>query len=426
MIPKVSGVYYLYKISIRFYYFLIRIAAPFNSKAKDFIKAQGSGLKAQINYQDEGIKGKRVIWFHASSLGEYEQGLPLIEEWKARCPTDYVLLTFYSPSGYKNYNNNPAIDRVEYLPKDIPSHVKPFLDHFNPKKAIFIKYDIWPVLMRELKRRGIPSYLVSSVFRKGQLFFKWYGKWYLGILKMFKRIFVQDENSAKLLQSFGLDNYGVAGDTRIDRVIQRSAIPTPVKGIEEFCESKRVVIAGSSWPEEEDLLYRFITNGTNEEIKLILCPHDVGEKHLKSIRKKYGSNIISYTELIEYPEDGKSKSVLLIDRIGLLGDLYRYGHIAVIGGAFGMGLHNILEPAVFGLPVIFGPFYYNFIEAVELVKSGGGFSVRSYDEFYNVLSGLISYEDKLNSAGEGCRRYVENSRGATALIISCLLENNEQ
>lgn len=419
--------YFLYQISIRFYYFLIWVASGFNSRAKDFIKAgRQEGRKAEVGDKEKEKGEERVVWFHASSLGEYEQGLPVIEEWRARCPDDFILLTFYSPSGYKNYNDNPAIDQVEYLPKDLRSHIIPFLDHFQPGKAVFIKYDIWPVLMMELSKRNIPAYLITSVFRDKQAFFKWYGKWYLGILKLFSWISVQDKDSEDLLKNHGIENVNVTGDTRIDRVIKRADSVYPIEGIREFCGESRIIVAGSSWQEEEAFLYRFFREGLAGGYKLILCPHDVSGKHLNSIRIKFGSDLISYTDFILNSSNAKGKTVLLIDRIGLLASLYSYADIAIIGGAFGRGLHSILEPAAFGLPIIFGPSYHKFIEAVELVKSGGGFSVASYDEFSTVLSRLISDENTLLSAGKGCRKYIENNRGATALIISHLLENDQQ
>jgi 3-deoxy-D-manno-octulosonic-acid transferase len=280
--------------------------------------------------------------------------------------------------------------------------------------------------MNELSQRKIPSYLISSVFRKSQLFFRWYGAWYLDVLRKFNWISVQDQDSNRILGEFGIKNVSITGDTRIDRVIERSKQTIHIQGISEFLGNNQAIVAGSSWPQEEDLLLRFLKDGMDVNYKLILCPHDISEKHLDSIKNKFRPDIISYSELLIQGSQQRPERVLLIDRIGLLAGLYQYGRIAVIGGAFGKGLHNILEPAVFGLPVVFGPSYHKFVEAVDLVKFGGGFSVNTYETFRTVLRDLISDEDTLLRAGKGCRAYVEKNKGATALIISHLLEKDQQ
>ena len=411
--------YSLYKIGIRLYYFLIRLISPFSSRAAEWHR--GRKIQAKVA-MDKPPPGKPVTWFHASSLGEFEQGLPLIEKWREKKPDHFILLTFYSPSGYRMRKNFEGVDRVMFLPRDTVAEVKSFLDHFNPGTAVFIKYDIWPVLIRETARRRISLYLVSAIFREEQLFFRWYGRWYLSLLKSFTGIFVQDENSSRLLKGKGLHNVILSGDTRIDRVLTLAADSSVPEGIDRFTDGQKVLVAGSSWPKEEHFLRRFLAENPDTKVKIIIAPHDISQSHLDAIGKMFGDALVCYSRILEKPESAQGKKVLLIDRIGLLSRLYRVGDIAFIGGAFGAGLHNILEPAVFELAIVFGPYYHKFVEAVELVKSEAGFSVSSYDEFERIITILIRDQNTLSNAGKGCRRYVENHKGATSLIISHLLE----
>ncbi len=411
--------YFLYKISIRIYYFLIRLIAPIHPRAEEWVKGRNDQQKESFQKIPA---DQSVIWFHASSLGEFEQALPIIKEWKTKKPDDFILLTFYSPSGYKQIKNYSGIDRVMYLPRDITNEVRIFLDQFNPDRLLLIKYDIWPVLLKELANRKIPFYLVSAVFRPNQLFFKWYGHWYLSILKRFTGIFVQDQASAQLLKKNGVNQVMITGDTRIDRVADLASENYTIEGIDSFVGDNRIIRAGSSWQKEENFLNRFFSENKLPDVKLILAPHDVSSKHLTTIQKQFGSSLIFYSQLLTNPATGLNKKVLLIDRIGLLSKLYRYGQIAVIGGAFGAGLHNILEPAVFGIPIIFGPRFQKYIEAVELVRCKAGFSVKSYEEFQSILRLLLEDKNTLFNAGKGCRLYVDNSKGATSLIIRRLLE----
>ena len=412
--------YFLYKSGIRLYYFLIRIISPVNQKASAWLR----GRRAQSKEQWEKIPdGKPVIWFHASSLGEFEQGLPLIRKWKTEKPEYFILLSFFSPSGYNIRKAFDGADRVVYIPRDIPGEVRKFLGHYHPDIAVFIKYEIWPVALRELAARKAPCFLVSAVFRPGQLFFKWYGGWYLSLLRLFTGIFVQDDASLQLLADNGIGNAIVAGDTRVDRVLELSSGSSMIDGIDGFSTGTGIIIAGSSWPREEQMLHRFFSENAFRNFKLILAPHDISPGRLKSVESLFGDNLIRYGRLLDEPSAGINKKVLLIDRIGLLSSLYKYGDIAVIGGAFGMGLHNILEPAVFGLPVVFGPRYQSFMEAEEMVKAGAGFSVKSYAEFSRILKSLVEDNNARTKAGKASRSFVHKSKGATSLIISHLLEN---
>ena len=392
---------------------------PFSKKAAEWYRGRKTQGKIIL---DKIPEGRSVIWFHASSLGEYEQALPLIKRWKIEKPDNFILLTFFSPSGLNQLKDSTDVDRLMYIPRDISSEVCEFLDCFRPEQVIFVKNEIWPVLLKELVSREIPVFLVSSVFRKKQLFFKWYGSWYLSLLKLFTYIYVQDSSSGLLLENHGLNRVRVFGDTRIDRVVELAAEASAIEGIDQFTGESKIIIAGSSWPMEEKYLKRFFSENKLRGVKLILAPHDVSPKHLKAIKEQFGDILISYDKLLSEPTSAADKTVLLIDRIGLLSRLYSYGHIAVIGGAFGAGLHNVLEPAVFGLPVIFGPRFHKFIEAVALVSSNAGFSVNSYDDFNSILATFIKDKKTLSNAGRGCSQYVNNSKGATGLIISHLLE----
>ncbi len=396
---------------------------PFSKRAARWFR----GREAQKNSRFDIISENRsVVWFHASSLGEYEQGLPVIKKWQLERPDDFILLTFFSPSGYSIQKDNTQVDRVIYLPRERLSEIKPFLDAYNPSLAVFIKYEIWPVLLNELRDREIPTYLISAVFRKNQVFFKCYGKWYLSLLKNFDNIYVQDPESLQLLGSKGIRNAKVCGDTRIDRVVELLDQEKEILGIKEFKGDNRIIIAGSSWQLEESFLHKFFLRGLPDKYKIIIAPHDVEKKHLNAIKKQLGDSIITYTDLLKNQESGEERKILLIDRVGILSRIYRYGDIAFIGGGFGSGLHNILEPAVYGLPIIFGRRYKNFIEAIELIKTGGAVSVKSYVEFEDKIMSLINDENTLSTASKGCRDYVNKSKGASGLITSQLLEKVQQ
>ena len=409
----------LYKIGIEFYYLIISLLVPFNQRASAWFK----GRKNQKICRGQDIQiDQPVIWFHASSLGEFEQGKPVIRKWRLEKPGYFILLTFFSPSGYLIEKDNPEVDKVMYIPLERRRDIKFFLDSYHPRIAVFIKYEIWPIILDELYQRAIPSFLISSVFRKKQIFFKWYGSWYLSVLSKFSEIFVQDPSSYQLLISKGIRNVKIAGDSRIDRVLEIAEQNAEIEGIKEFAGDSRIIIAGSSWPTEEQYLNKFLRENSLERLKLIIAPHDVNNDHLKSINDLFGNNLINYSQLLDDFSLGEGKTVLLIDRVGILSKIYRYGHLAIVGGAFGAGLHNVLEPAVFGIPIVFGPRFTTFIEASELIEMQAAFSVKSYDEFRDKLLVLLNDENSLSSVSKGCREYVNKRKGASALIISHLLE----
>ena len=411
--------YSIYQAGIRIYFFLARLFSAFSPRVKEFLNSRSDQRKHR-SFKRPG--GKRLIWFHASSLGEYEQGQPLIRKWKELNPDWIVLLTFFSPSGFKNLKNSEFAHYVDYIPIDTGREVRRFLDYYQPDVAVFIKYDIWPVMLRELRRNSIPAFLVSAVFRNNQLFFRWYGKWYLSVLRDFTRIFTQDAGSVRMLNEKSINNAQMAGDTRIDRVIELAGNDVETEGIREFIKGSKVLIAGSSWPAEEKLINLFIRSHNNKMIKVILAPHDISEKRIESIKNLFGKHLITYAGFLKNRDAETGAEVLLLDSIGLLSRLYRYGDIAFIGGAFGKGLHNVLEPAVYGLPVIFGPSYKKFVEAVELVNSGAAFPVKDSKDFISTIGRLTEDNYTYLNASKGCKNYVNNNAGATGLIIRQLLE----
>jgi 3-deoxy-D-manno-octulosonic-acid transferase len=357
----------------------------------------------------------KYIWFHAASLGEFEQGRPMIETIRKRYPQYKILLTFFSPSGYEVRKNYEGADVICYLPFDTPFKVRKFLNLANPYMAVFIKYEFWLNYLTELKRRGIKTYLISAVFRPGQLFFKWYGAWYRKALLCYERLFVQDEDSRKLLAGYGIDNVEVCGDTRFDRVleIQRNARLMPE--VESFAEEgKLMLVAGSSWPEDEEFIIPYFN--THPEVKLIIAPHEIHREHLLYIQSLLNRPSIRLSESSE--ESLRTNDCLIIDSFGLLSSIYRYGDVAYIGGGFGGGIHNTLEAAVYGIPVVFGPKYHKFKEAKSLINYGGGFSVDNEAAFAGCLNNFISDPESRRIAGAAAGDFVYKNAGAIEKILS--------
>jgi len=370
---------------------------------------------------------RNIIWFHAASLGEFEQGRPLIEVWKANRPDDFILLTFFSSSGYEIRKNYEHADYITYLPFDFPIQLRRFIQIAHPHIVILIKYEFWPNLLKQLHKQNISVFLISALFRRNQHFFKWYGFYFRRLLKVFSWIFVQNEESKSLLDGIGIDKVQIAGDTRVDRVLEISEKNESIVGIKEFTGDSFVIVGGSSWEPEEEMIYKFLDRHNKSEsvraVKIIIAPHDISEDHLLRIQNRFADKLIRYSKWIKNFDVQAEYSVLLIDQLGLLGRLYKYADIAFIGGGFGSGLHNVLEPAAYGIPVIYGSGYGKFIEAVELLKAKGSFSVSSSKEFDEIVLKLIDDNKTLSNAGAASRGYVENSKGATALIASRLMEN---
>jgi len=397
----------LYSIGIYIYGILIFLASIFNEKARKL----RIGQRDAFELLEEEIEQKaHYVWFHAASLGEFEQGRPVIEQLKREQPDVKILLTFFSPSGYEVRKNYAGVNIISYLPLDTPRAARKFVNLVNPSKAVFIKYEFWPNYLKALKAKNIPVYSISATFRTNQVFFQWYGKWYKNLLKTFRHIFVQDQNSQDLLLVHGIKNVSIAGDTRFDRVADLGKQAKSIPFIEAFVAgAQKVIVAGSSWPKDEELLVRYLK--LHPDIKLIIVPHEIDYSHITEISKLLGGKFIRYSEA--NMENLQTTNCLVVDTIGLLSSIYRYANVAYIGGGFGVGIHNTLEAAVYGIPVVFGPNYQKFREARELIAIGGAFSISNYV----ILEAQFDRLLKDNQAGKIAGEYVKNNTGATELII---------
>jgi len=415
---------YLVNIGILIYFTGVRIAALFNPKARKMIRAQ-KGLFQR--YSSVFPSKSKVVWFHASSLGEFEQGRSVIESWREKREGDFILLTFFSPSGYEIKKDYPFADYVDYLPFDSANYLRKLIRIINPSSFVLIKYDFWPNLLSSLSEFKTDVYLISGLFRQDHFFFKWYGKYFLKLLSRMKGIFVQNEESMSLLKAKNISQVKLAGDTRIDRVFSLAKRNEEIEGIESFITDHKVIIGGSSWETEEKLLAQFFYSYSQSEkpvkIKIILAPHSIKEERLRHIEEVFENATVRLSEWRKNPEFYLDKIVLVIDTIGLLSRLYRYADVAIIGGGFGKSIHNILEPASYGLPILFGPNYSKFPEAKMLLKNGGAFAFKNYSEISRILGELLINESGFSKAGAASRAFVNEGAGATALITSYLLEN---
>ena len=361
----------------------------------------------------------KYIWFHASSLGEFEQGRPMIEQLRQVHPEYKILLTFFSPSGYEVRKNYAGADVVCYLPFDTPGRVEQFLDLANPAMAIFIKYEFWGNYLHTLQQRGIPVYIISAIFRREQLFFQWFGKPYRKMLDCFNHLFVQDERSKALLEEYGIRNVTVAGDTRFDRVIDVYHQAKQIPLVERFIKGTDgqqpplVFVAGSSWPEDEAIFIPYFER--HPEMKLIIAPHEIHEGHLKSIEARLHRPTIRLSQATE--QNVANQDCLIVDSFGLLSSLYRYGQIAYIGGGFGAGIHNTLEAAVYGMPVLFGPRFQKFKEAKDLIAVGGAFTFDNAPAFTSRMDTLLSTPEALQQSSQAAGHFVQSHGGATTTIL---------
>lgn len=403
---------HVYTLILHLYAFAVELSSFFHRKARMTRVGQwhtNGILRKKID------RNARYIWFHAASLGEFEQGRPLMETIRKRYPDYKILLTFFSPSGYEVRKNYDGADVICYLPFDTPYKVRKFLHLANPAVAVFIKYEFWLNYLTELKKRNIPTYLVSGIFRREQLFFKWYGGWYRKALTCFERLFVQDEASRSLLAEFGITNVQVCGDTRFDRVlaVQRQARELPA--VKEFVGdgSSLILVAGSSWPEDESIIIPYFN--THPEVKLIIAPHEIPREHLLYIESLLHRPSIRLSETNDQPVAGKD--CLIIDSFGLLSSIYRYGDVAYVGGGFGKGIHNTLEAAVYGIPVLFGPKYQKFREAHELIACGGGFSLQDEAAFVTRMDAFIGKPEQRAESGRIVGDYVQRNSGVTDRIL---------
>ena len=400
----------MYELIICLYTLGVAVASLFNPKAR---KMWRGGREAFRVLRDKVDGGQRYVWFHAASLGEFEQGRPIIERLRAEHPEYKILLTFFSPSGYEVRKNYEGADIVCYLPLDTYFSARKFLNLVHPEMAFFIKYEFWWNYLHILKRRGVPVYSVSSIFREGQVFFRWYGRSYRRVLKCFTRFFVQNDESKRLLATLGITNVEITGDTRFDRVLQikRQAKKLPL--VEAFKQDCKVFVAGSSWPPDEDIFIKYFND--HRDWKLIIAPHVIGDDHIRQIVGKLSRTAVRYTEATE--ESVGKADCLIIDCFGLLSSIYGYGDVAYVGGGFGVGIHNVLEAAVWGMPVIFGPNNKRFQEAQDLLASGGGREVDSYSQFEAVMNTYVTDASAIKEDGQKAAGYVAATAGATDKIL---------
>ena len=405
----------IYSFFIFFYGLFIRFAAIFNDKARQWVDGRrGIFAKLQGALKEVDRSKTPVIWFHASSLGEFEQGRPIIESFRQTYPQYKILLTFYSPSGYAVRKNWDQADWIFYLPLDTPGNARRWMDVVQPAAAIFIKYDFWFNFLSCLRERKIPVYFVSALFRPSQHFFKWYGGWFRDQLPAVTRFFVQNRASAQLLEGIGVTNVTLTGDTRFDRVHAIASRKHSFPLIEQFIGSKRVFIGGSTWGEDEALLIPLIKNN-NLDLKFILAPHDTSPGRIQRITAQLDRPVITYSDL--NPENAGQADVLIIDSVGILAQLYQYATLAFIGGGFGTAIHNIQEPITYGVPVFFGPRYHKFKEAVDLIAHGGVFCVTSTGELAATAARLLADPQEYQRVSGLCRNYVDENRGATEKIM---------
>lgn len=402
----------LYNLGMLIYHFGVWVASFWNEKASKFCK----GRQGVLEYIAERVdKNSKYVWVHAASLGEFEQGRPIIEKLRQMKPEYKIILTFFSPSGYEVRKNYEGADIVCYLPIDTSWSANRFLDVVNPSYAIFIKYEFWMNYIVGLKRRKIPTYIVSAIFRPSQVFFKWYGFWYRKVLHCFTHLFVQNQVSLDLLSSIGVKNVSLTGDTRFDRVADIAAKSKELSIVSVFAQGSKVIVAGSSWPKDEDILCDYFNN--HPDVKMILAPHEIHQAHLDSIVSKLKRPYVFYKDTDEAA--AAKADCLIINCFGLLSSIYKYGEVAYIGGGFGVGIHNTLEAAVYGMPVLFGPNYGRFQEAVDMVKRSGAFSIKNAGEYNELMDSLLAENSSLlKSASSQTADYVNENRGATERIVN--------
>jgi 3-deoxy-D-manno-octulosonic-acid transferase len=407
----------IYSLLIACYGLLIRIAAVFDKKAALWLLGRTDYwtiLDDKFGAVPFSLPDRKLAWFHCSSLGEFEQGRPIIELFRKQYPNYLILITFFSPSGYEVRKSYPGADLILYLPLDTQSNVRKFVDTVRPNIVFYIKYEFWFNFLSYLQSKKIPTLLVSAVFRPRQHFFKGYGEWPRKVLQDFTRIFVQTENSRELLKFIGIENVEVSGDTRFDRVASVAANPKEIDIAKAFTGSHKVVVAGSTWPADEDLILALALNN-KYNLRFIIAPHETYSAHVDGLMQKFGRKAVRFSAT--NPIDVKNAEILIIDSIGMLSQLYQYGTLAYIGGGFGVGIHNILEAAAFGLPVFFGPNYQKFNEARELLELKGAFVVKNPDELIQKTSDLLSVPEKLYKTSAISKVYVGNGCGATEKIL---------
>jgi 3-deoxy-D-manno-octulosonic-acid transferase len=403
---------FIYNLIVQLAGFLLKIVALFSPKIKLFVagrKTVFTTLRSKINSAD------KTIWFHAASLGEYEQGLPVIEKIKAKFPAHKIVVTFFSPSGYEIRKNNTVADATVYLPLDTKSNARQFLKLVHPEMVFFIKYEYWPNYLNELKKQNIKTYLISGVFREKQAFFKWYGGFYRNALQSFDYFFVQNESSKKLLQSIGFTNVKISGDTRFDRVVSILERDNSLDFIAQFKNNTTTIVIGSSWPKDENLLINYINQSSNE-VKFIIAPHNIKPEQIQELKKSISKKTVLFSEKSD--KNLSEYNVFIIDTIGILTKIYSYADIAYVGGGFGNpGVHNILEPATFGVPIVIGSNYSHFAEATALVNMTGCVSISNQKELNEIFDNLIQNPDERFEKGHISSTFVNMNKGATDVIL---------
>ena len=401
----------LYNFGIFLFSVLVHIVAPFSQKASLWVRGRRKWVE---NAGGKITPGDRVVWVHCASLGEFEQGRPIIEAIKKEDPHYKIVLTFFSPSGYEVRKNYPGADIICYLPLDTPGNSSRLIKLVNPSKVIFIKYEFWNNYLTRLSKKNIPVYLVSGIFRRDQHFFSWYGSFFRKILKSFTWIFVQDQNSEELLSSIGIGNVTVAGDTRFDRVIEISKTAREIPVIESFRGDEKLFVAGSSWNRDEEIITEYI-NRYPGRMKWIFAPHEIDPSNIERLENLLK---VKCTRFSNYDMNDHDSRVMIIDNIGILSSVYRYAYIAEVGGGFGKGIHNILEAACWSIPVLFGPNHLNFREATDLIQREGANSFRDFNQFQQIIENWLDDESEYKKAASAAIKYVTENSGATHQILS--------
>lgn len=402
---------FLYTLSIRLYHLAVQLASVFNRKAALWVQGRKGLLETialTIDHNDT------HVWFHCASLGEFEQGRPVIERFRKEHPEMKIVLTFFSPSGFQVRKDYNGADYVFYMPLDTPRNARRFVAYLQPRLAVFVKYEYWFNHLNALHEQNIPVVFISAIFRKEQMFFRWWGAWFRSQLKKITYFFLQDKASRELLYSIGVRNAVISGDTRFDRVCQVRNNPASFPKVERFVQGSIIVMGGSTWPADEQLLAHFIAR-KHQGLKFILVPHEIDPEKIRKLEAQLEGPVVKYSEYNE--EAFKEARVLIVDQVGMLSSLYQYASLALIGGGFGKGIHNILEAAAYGMPVIFGPNYHKFAEARELVKLGGAFPVTNQQQFEKAVEFLLGNYNHLTTASRIAGEYVTRKKGATDTIL---------
>ncbi|WP_421813701.1 3-deoxy-D-manno-octulosonic acid transferase [Flagellimonas sp.] len=401
----------LYNILINIAWLGLKVVALFNAKIKLFVQ----GRKQTFSILEERLRSAdKTIWMHVASLGEFEQGLPILERLRTEYPEHRLVLSFFSPSGYEVKKNTSVADVVIYLPMDSNYKAKRFLELVNPELAIFVKYEVWPNYLHHLQKRNIPTLLISAIFSERQIYFKPFGGFMRKSLRKFDHYFVQDENSKKLLESIEIKNSTISGDTRLDRVSEILKQNNQLDFMDRFKNNQLCLVAGSTWPEDEQILINYINN-TSKKVKVVIAPHEIKPAHIAKITSALNKKTLCYSDLGN--QNLKEIEVLIIDTIGLLTKIYSYANIAYVGGGFATGLHNTMEPAVFGIPIIIGPQFLGFKEVEDLIKEGGIMPISNQDSFNNLMGDLLNNPISIRNIGDINANYINSNRGAADLIM---------